>query len=35
MVSVYRVEYDIEVTQKKIMECGLPVMLASRLEQGR
>ena len=35
MVSVYRIEYDIEATQKKIMECGLPVMLASRLEQGR
>jgi diadenosine tetraphosphatase ApaH/serine/threonine PP2A family protein phosphatase len=35
MISVYRVEYDIEATQKKIMAAGLPVMLASRLEQGR
>ena len=35
MVHLYRVEYNIEATQKKIMECGLPVMLASRLEAGR
>ena len=35
MVHLYRVEYDIEATQKKIMERGLPVMLASRLEAGK
>lgn len=35
MAHLYRVPYDIETTQKKIMERGLPVMLASRLEQGR
>jgi diadenosine tetraphosphatase ApaH/serine/threonine PP2A family protein phosphatase len=35
MVHLYRVDYNIEATQKKIMASGLPVMLASRLEQGR
>ena len=35
MINLYRVDYDIEATQRKIMEGGLPVMLASRLEQGR
>jgi diadenosine tetraphosphatase ApaH/serine/threonine PP2A family protein phosphatase len=35
MVHLYRVDYNIEATQKKIMERGLPVILASRLEQGR
>jgi diadenosine tetraphosphatase ApaH/serine/threonine PP2A family protein phosphatase len=35
MINLYRVPYDIETTQKKIMAAGLPVMLASRLEQGR
>jgi predicted phosphodiesterase len=32
---LHRVAYDIEVTQAKIMKAGLPVHLATRLEQGR
>ena len=35
MVSVYRVDYDIEATQKKIMAAGLPMQLMTRLEAGR
>jgi diadenosine tetraphosphatase ApaH/serine/threonine PP2A family protein phosphatase len=35
MVQLYRVSYNVEATQKKIMSSGLPVMLASRLEQGQ
>jgi len=32
---IHRVAYDIEATQAKIMKAGLPVHLATRLEQGR
>jgi diadenosine tetraphosphatase ApaH/serine/threonine PP2A family protein phosphatase len=32
---LYRVAYDIEATQAKILKAGLPVHLATRLEQGR
>lgn len=35
MVNLYRVSYNIEATQKKIITSGLPMALASRLEQGR
>lgn len=35
MINLYRVDYDIEATQKKIMAAGLPVQLMTRLEQGR
>jgi predicted phosphodiesterase len=34
-VTLYRVAYPIEVTQKKILEAGLPPMLAYRLGMGR
>ncbi|MDB4693681.1 metallophosphoesterase, partial [Akkermansiaceae bacterium] len=34
-VSFRRVEYDIETTQKKIRDAGLPEMLAERLADGR
>jgi diadenosine tetraphosphatase ApaH/serine/threonine PP2A family protein phosphatase len=30
-----RVEYDIERTQRKVLDAGLPGMLAERLEEGR
>jgi predicted phosphodiesterase len=30
-----RIEYDIETTQRKIIEAGLPVTLAERLAEGR
>lgn len=30
-----RIEYDIATTQRKIIEAGLPEMLAERLEEGR
>ena len=35
VVTLYRVAYPIEVAQKKIMEAGLPPMLAYRLGMGR
>ncbi|HTY81519.1 MAG TPA: metallophosphoesterase family protein [Dehalococcoidales bacterium] len=35
MLRLHRVEYDIKATQDKMMEARLPVMLVSRLEQGR
>jgi len=35
MVNLYRIPYDIETTQKKIMESGLPVQLLTRLEIGK
>ena len=35
MVQLYRVTYDIEATQKKIMASGLPIQLLTRLETGR
>jgi diadenosine tetraphosphatase ApaH/serine/threonine PP2A family protein phosphatase len=35
MFRLHRVAYDIEATQSKIMKAGLPVHLATRLEQGR
>jgi diadenosine tetraphosphatase ApaH/serine/threonine PP2A family protein phosphatase len=34
-VTFRRLEYDIETTQKKIIEAGLPKVLADRLSQGR
>lgn len=34
-VSFRRLEYDIEKTQKKIIEAGLPERLATRLAEGR
>ncbi|MBR6059712.1 MAG: metallophosphoesterase family protein [Victivallales bacterium] len=34
-VTLYRVEYDIETTQQKIMDAGLPKRLADRLAVGR
>ena len=35
VVTLYRVAYPIEITQKKILEAGLPPMLAYRLGMGR
>jgi diadenosine tetraphosphatase ApaH/serine/threonine PP2A family protein phosphatase len=34
IITLYRVSYDIEATQDKMMGSGLPVRLASRLSQG-
>ena len=34
-VTLHRVDYDIETTQRKIIEAGLPVRLAERLAVGR
>ncbi len=34
MIKLYRVPYDIEATQDKMMRAGLPVRLASRLSYG-
>ena len=35
IVTFRRLEYDIETTQKKILDAGLPKILADRLSQGR
>ncbi len=35
IVTFRRLEYDIETTQKKILDAGLPKSLADRLSQGR
>ena len=35
LVTLYRVAYPIETAQKKILEAGLPPMLAYRLGMGR
>jgi hypothetical protein len=35
MVVFRRIEYPLEITQKKIIDAGLPEMLASRLAGGR
>ena len=35
VVSFHRLEYDIETTQKKIIDAGLPKVLADRLATGR
>ncbi|MDX1680335.1 MAG: metallophosphoesterase family protein [Akkermansiaceae bacterium] len=35
LVTFRRLEYDIETAQKKIIEAGLPEMLADRLAEGR
>jgi diadenosine tetraphosphatase ApaH/serine/threonine PP2A family protein phosphatase len=35
MLRVYRIPYDIQTTQDKMMRAGLPVSLVTRLEQGR
>ncbi|MGC4013156.1 MAG: metallophosphoesterase family protein [Luteolibacter sp.] len=35
LVVVRRVEYDIATTQRKILEAGLPEMLAERIAEGR
>jgi len=35
LVLFRRIEYDIATTQRKIIEAGLPEMLAERLEEGR
>ncbi|MEG0024773.1 MAG: metallophosphoesterase family protein [Akkermansia sp.] len=34
VISFRRVEYDIKTTQQKILNAGLPIMLAERLAQG-
>ena len=34
-VTLYRVAYPIEIAQKKILDAGLPQMLAYRLGMGR
>jgi hypothetical protein len=34
-VTLYRVAYSIEAAQKKILDAGLPPMLAYRLGMGR
>lgn len=34
-VTIRRVEYDIATTQKKILDAGLPEMLAHRIAEGR
>ena len=35
VVTLYRVAYPIEIAQKKILDAGLPPMLAYRLGMGR
>ncbi len=35
IIRLFRVPYDIETTQDKIMKAGLPVHLATRLKEGR
>ncbi len=35
VVELRRVDYDIQATQRKILEAGLPARAASRLEIGR
>jgi diadenosine tetraphosphatase ApaH/serine/threonine PP2A family protein phosphatase len=35
LVTLYRVAYPIEAAQRKILEAGLPPMLAYRLGMGR
>lgn len=35
LVVIRRVEYDIATTQRKILEAGLPEMLAERIAEGR
>ena len=35
LIVFRRISYDMETTQKKILEAGLPEMLAERLEEGR
>lgn len=35
MVAFRRIEYDIETAQRKILEAGLPEMLAERIAEGR
>jgi diadenosine tetraphosphatase ApaH/serine/threonine PP2A family protein phosphatase len=34
LVTLYRAEYDIATAQKKILEAGLPELLALRLDAG-
>lgn len=34
-VQIYRIDYDIETCQQKILDAGLPVRLANRLADGR
>ena len=34
MVTLYRAEYDVASAQKKILEAGLPELLALRLDAG-
>jgi len=34
-VKIHRVEYDIETTARKILDAGLPEILAERLKYGR
>ena len=34
-ISIRRLEYDIETAQKKILEAGLPTLLADRLSLGK
>ena len=34
-VELIRINYDIETTQKKILEAGLPERLAERLDYGK
>ncbi|MFC1981576.1 metallophosphoesterase family protein [Chloroflexota bacterium] len=34
MIRLYRIAYDIEATQSKMMEAGLPIRLVSRLKHG-
>ena len=34
-MQIYRLEYDIETTQRKIREAGLPETLAERLAMGK
>ena len=33
-IRLYRVSYDIDATQAKMIECGLPMPLAARLTYG-
>ena len=35
ILRLYRVEYDIAATQRKMLKANLPMMLISRLEEGR
>jgi hypothetical protein len=34
LAEVFRIEYDVDATALKILEAGLPAMLADRIRRG-